>query len=115
MRLAFIRCALQTHNAKKEYGQYQSRKNRCAPRGEVVDDDSRATTQCTEKIECEDCATMAKPQIGKPVRRVVLARCCEGQQPAPGTRNRNERRIKNRQAKDQHWSQPRGQMRGILH
>ena len=85
MRLAFIRCPLQTNDAKKDNSQCQSCKKRCAPRGEVADDSSRAPTECAEKIESEDRATLAKSQIGKPVCHVVFARCCEGQQPAPGT------------------------------
>src|SRR5579862_6337758 len=57
---------------------------------------------------------MPKPQIGQPMRRVVLTRRSKWQQATPGARNRNKRCVENGDAQNQDGHEPTDGEMGAL-
>src|ERR1700694_927778 len=113
--LALKGCALKKRNTGEYDGEDHSTSQKCAPGREIAHEHGGPAANRAEEIERENRATMAEPQIGETVRRMVLPWRSERKQAAARTGDRHQRGIENGHAQDENRGEPRRKMIGLLH
>src|SRR5215467_7783809 len=104
--LAFIGGAFETDDARQRGRRRENDGKQRKGDGKSAHQQRQSAGQGAHHVHGQHGASLPQAEIGKPVCGVVLARRCEGKQPAPASRNRDQRGVENRGSQDEHGNQP---------